>query len=174
MTSNLVILAAIQMLESTCLPNVLLDISNIYTINNTSCAQESFTSIPSLYQNLPVGPITFEGLRFSLTTDSLNTSFVCNDTITGVQLHVTTFLLVKVDRPQCGADDSCVSKFNTKQLATVKSFFQFILSFVPQAAIKGQVSTAINVDTSLMCENGSVLAANGKCCSEGEHYYREI
>ena len=174
MTSDLLIVAAIQMFESSCLPNVLLDITNTYAINNTSCAQQSFTNIPSLYQNLPVGPISFEGLQFSLATDSVNPSSVCNDTITGVQLHFTTSLLVEVNRPQCGADYSCVMKFNTKQLTTIKSFFQFVLSFVPQAAIKGQVSTAINTDASLICMNDSVLAANGKCCSEGEHHYREI
>ena len=167
------ILAAKQMSRSSCLPNVLLDITNIYTVNNTSCAQQSWADIPSLHQ-YPVSPILFEGLRFSVTTGSADTSSVCNDTITGLQLHVTTSLLVEVERPQCGADNSCVMKFNTKQLATVKRFFQCILSSVPQATISGQVATSLKVDTSLMCENGSVLAANGKCCSEGEYYYREI
>ena len=164
-----IILTAIQMSGSSCLPNVLLDITNVYSVNNTSCALLSVSIIPSPYNNLPGGPISFEGIQFSLAADSVNTSTTCNDSETGLQLYVTTSVLVKANRPQCGADESCVSQFNAKQLATVKSFCQFFLSFVPQAKISGEVASGIQVDTSLICEHGSFLAANGKCCSEGKY-----
>ena len=119
--------------------------------------------------------MSYGGLQIQLVTDSVNSSFSCSDSVDGVvQLKILTSLIVNVDVPHCGNNVTCIRQFNSKQLTTIKSFFQFVLSFAPHLkslSIPGVVinDSTYDIDVTLQCSNGRTLNSDGACCPPGKH-----
>lgn len=177
-----VVIAAVDVLKPSCnVPDVLVHITKVTSVNETDCKQ-MHASMHTISQQLSAlaNPISYEGLQFQLLTHTVNNSITCNDSVAAdglTQLRMVTSVTVDVVSPHCGVDDSCIQQFNAKQLATVRNFFQFILSFVPQMETMShdgaQVDNSVyDVDVTLFCANGSVLTTSGTCCPPGKHQIR--
>ena len=159
------------------IPAVLVHVTKVTAINTTSCDQVDASSY-SVSQQLSTlsGPVSYNDLQFQLATDHIDTTFHCNNSEVNGLVHLTllTSVIVNSNTPNCGDNTSCINQFNDKQLNTIKEFFQFISSFVPQLQSLSRAEVLVHgglptVDVQLSCDNGTTVISNGACCFPGEY-----